>query len=98
MEVPVFLPRANANDDEVTVVEWSKDEGTLVERGECLCVVETSKASFEVQAEASGYLKRLAKPGDRVAVQQVIAYLTNDGADAVASKVETVAVMVAPGP
>lgn len=98
MEVPVRLPRANANDDEVTLVEWSKDEGALVERGECLCVVETSKASFEVQAEANGYLKRLAKPGDRVAVQQVIAYLTNARADAVPSNVETVAAPVAPAP
>jgi sugar O-acyltransferase (sialic acid O-acetyltransferase NeuD family) len=60
----------------MTLVEWLRDKGVLVKKGEVIAVLETSKASFDLQAEQQGYFTPLAESGTEIKVGQVIAALT----------------------
>jgi acetyltransferase-like isoleucine patch superfamily enzyme len=71
----VKVPRTAINDDFVELVEWYVNDGTHVEEGTLLCAIETSKTSFEILAERSGFLKILALQGERVPIQETICLL-----------------------
>lgn len=75
-EVEVVLPKADPSMTEGKVMEWSKKEGDRVEVGDTLVMIETEKVEYPVEATVAGILKKtLAKPGDTVAVAQVIAVI-----------------------
>lgn len=76
MAVEVILPKLGATMDEGTVVTWRKREGEETVQGEPLFEVETDKVVMEVEAPASGILRRiLADAGSVVPVGQVIAII-----------------------
>jgi pyruvate dehydrogenase E2 component (dihydrolipoamide acetyltransferase) len=61
-------------------VSWYKQEGETVTQGEPLYVVETDKASLDVEAPASGVLRGVtASPGDEVKVLSAIAVIAAIG-------------------
>jgi len=61
---------------------WNKKEGEFVQQGEALFVVETDKASVEVDASASGVLlKILVKEGESVEVGGRVAIIGEAGED-----------------
>jgi acetyltransferase-like isoleucine patch superfamily enzyme len=73
---PVVLPILDANMTHGIVRAWFKQEGDEVRAGEALFEVETDKVNAEVEAEASGVLRRIVAPvGTRVAVLAVIAFV-----------------------
>jgi pyruvate/2-oxoglutarate dehydrogenase complex dihydrolipoamide acyltransferase (E2) component len=53
------MPQAGETMEEGTVVEWKKQEGEPVEKGEILLTVETDKAAVEVESDFSGFLKKI---------------------------------------
>ena len=57
---------------EVTIGSWLKADGDFVNEDETLCEIESDKATFELPAEASGYLKVIAQTGDTLAIGEVI--------------------------
>jgi len=62
--------------DTVTLVSWYKKEGQAVTQGEMLFAIETDKATLDIEAPASGVLRRVkAAPGDQVQVLSVIAVI-----------------------
>jgi acetyltransferase-like isoleucine patch superfamily enzyme len=64
------VPYLGTAESEVVLVDWLVVEGAPLHRGQPVAVVETLKASFEVEAEGDGVLlRRLARTGERVAVQ-----------------------------
>jgi pyruvate dehydrogenase E2 component (dihydrolipoamide acetyltransferase) len=74
--VEVLLPKADPSMTEGKVMEWSKNEGDKVEVGDTLVMIETEKVEYPVEAPVAGTLKKtLAKPGDTVAVAQVLAII-----------------------
>ncbi len=76
MEI-IRVPQLNANEEEVEVVEVSVEEGDLVERGDLLCTLESTKATLEMEASAGGYVRRWSiQAGQRVAVGALICALT----------------------
>jgi sugar O-acyltransferase (sialic acid O-acetyltransferase NeuD family) len=77
------MPRASANDDAVSIVEWRVGPGAKVKKGEVLCVAETSKATFEVEAPASGFLVCLPLPDGRAEVGRPFAAVTQNEKDTV---------------
>jgi 2-oxoglutarate dehydrogenase E2 component (dihydrolipoamide succinyltransferase) len=54
--VHIKASQLNPNDEGVTIVELAVQQGALVSKGDLIVTVETSKATEEVCAPASGYL------------------------------------------
>jgi pyruvate dehydrogenase E2 component (dihydrolipoamide acetyltransferase) len=74
MPVDVLVPPLGTNVDVLTLISWYKQEGDVVVKDEPLFVVETDKATLDVEAPASGILCRiLAEPGAEVAALSRIA-------------------------
>jgi pyruvate dehydrogenase E2 component (dihydrolipoamide acetyltransferase) len=62
--------------DAVTLVSWYRQEGESVAEGEMLFAIETDKATLDIEAPASGVLRRVtAQPGDQVTVLSAIALI-----------------------
>jgi sugar O-acyltransferase (sialic acid O-acetyltransferase NeuD family) len=69
----VVAPLLSPNEPESQVVEVGVDGYSEVRRGDVVCVVETSKATAELESEWDGYTGPLAvRVGDRVDAGQVI--------------------------
>jgi len=70
------MPQMGFDMAEGTIVRWLKHEGDAVQRGEILAEIETEKVTLEIEAFASGVLRKILAPeGATVPVGQVIAYL-----------------------
>src|SRR4051812_9625393 len=76
--IPVEVPRESANDDDVYLVEWLVVDGQLVEAGTLLCVLESSKATFDCAAPTDGYVFLEREAGQNVPVGEVIATISSD--------------------
>jgi len=62
--------------EEGLIVNWLKQEGDTVERGENILEVETDKATMEVESTASGVLKQILVPaGETVPVNTTLAVI-----------------------
>ncbi len=76
MAIEVLVPPLGTTVDTVTLVKWYADEGETVQKGEPLFTVETDKATLDVEAPASGVLRRVtAHPGDILQALSVIAVI-----------------------
>ncbi|MBN1936799.1 MAG: 2-oxo acid dehydrogenase subunit E2 [Anaerolineae bacterium] len=67
MATEIILPVLGETMNEGTLVEWFKQEGDAVKRGEPLFAVETDKATLEVEASAEGYLRKIIVPAGTTA-------------------------------
>lgn len=56
----VAIPKLGLTMTDCTLVGWAKQDGEKVERGEILYAIETDKITSDVEADASGYLRRFA--------------------------------------
>jgi pyruvate dehydrogenase E2 component (dihydrolipoamide acetyltransferase) len=73
----IILPKLGQTMQEGTIVEWLKQEGDEVSRGEVLFTTESDKATLEVEAPGKGYLRRILVPaGEAVPVLTVVALMT----------------------
>lgn len=80
MPVEVILPKVDMDMSHGTLSVWHVAEGDLVQQGAALFDIETDKAAMEVEAPATGYLRKIsAKPGDVVPVGTTIAWLYAEG-------------------
>lgn len=62
------------------VVEWRKNVGDKVEKGEVVVVVESEKSTFDVEAEASGVLLEIVRDaGEEAEVLTDIGYIGKSG-------------------
>lgn len=75
MPTNVILPALGMAQDTGKILEWLKAEGELVRQGEAIVVIETDKASVELEAPVSGVLARLTAAGSEVPVAEVIAVI-----------------------
>lgn len=76
MITEVIMPKLGLAMEEGTVSKWFKKEGDRVEAGEPLLEITTDKANVEIEASASGILRKiLVGEGITVPVTQVIAYI-----------------------
>jgi pyruvate dehydrogenase E2 component (dihydrolipoamide acetyltransferase) len=80
MRVGLKMPNLGYDMEAGSVVEWKKQIGDHVERGEPIAEIETGKASVEMESLATGTLDEIVvEPGIEVAVGTVIAYLETEG-------------------
>ena len=77
MITQVILPKLGQTMEEGAIVEWVKEEGDPVARGDVLFTVESDKAVLEVEATARGYLRRILVPaGQTIPVLTPVAIIT----------------------
>lgn len=80
MAVEVILPKVDMVMETGTFVEWFKQEGQQVVKGEPLFTILTDKAAIEIESPASGILAGVsAKPNDVIPVSETIAYILAPG-------------------
>ncbi len=75
----LVMPKLGLTMTEGTIVEWFKKEGEEVKKGEKLFAVETSKLTNEVEAPASGVLRKIIHKDGKLAVLEPVGILA--GAD-----------------
>ena len=56
-----------------TLVEWLRPDGARVEAGQSVYLLETEKAEIEIEAPASGLLRRIGVEGQTYPVGTLIA-------------------------
>jgi pyruvate dehydrogenase E2 component (dihydrolipoamide acetyltransferase) len=76
----VNMPKLSDTMEEGTVLEWKKQDGDEVHKGEVLAEIESDKASFEIEAEADGVLHIVVDKGSPVPVGQQIATIGGEPA------------------
>jgi len=74
------MPKVDMVMETGTLMEWKKNEGDTVTKGEPLFVIMTDKAAIEAEAPESGILAGItAKPDDVIPVTTVIGYILAPG-------------------
>ena len=77
MAKEVIMPKLGQTMEEGTIVEWLKQEGDAVKRGEVLFTVESDKATLESESPARGILRQILVPaGTTVPVLTPVAIIT----------------------
>jgi pyruvate dehydrogenase E2 component (dihydrolipoamide acetyltransferase) len=91
--IPITVPRLDWSMDEGTFGGWLKPDGARVTPGEPLFILESDKATQEIEALDAGILRLSANgpnAGDKVQVGQVLAYVAAEG-EAIAALAEPAA-------
>lgn len=82
MAMDILVPPLSQTMDSVILVEWEKNVGDPVTKGQVLFRIETDKATLEVESPATGVLREiLAEPGSEVDVRSKIGTIAVDGED-----------------
>lgn len=72
MSLEMKVPAVGESISEVTIAQWIKKDGDIVEMDEVICELESDKATFEVTAEAGGQLHIKASEGDSLEIGAVL--------------------------
>lgn len=76
MATEIILPKLGMNMDIATIIAWHKQVGDSVRAGDVLADVETDKATIELEAEATGIIRKLLiDEGAQASVNQPIAII-----------------------
>jgi pyruvate/2-oxoglutarate dehydrogenase complex dihydrolipoamide acyltransferase (E2) component len=75
----VTIPQETVNDESVRILAWKVASGSIVEKDQQICEVETSKAVMEIEAPAAGVVVYSAKVGDEVPVGSTICQIAPEG-------------------
>ena len=54
----IIIPNINNNETEAKLVSWLVEEGDYVNLGQLIATLETTKATYEVEATSSGFVKK----------------------------------------
>ncbi|MEZ4729056.1 MAG: dihydrolipoamide acetyltransferase family protein [Caldilineaceae bacterium] len=74
MATEIVMPNMGFDTQEARLIEWLKQPGDAVKKGDLIAVIESDKANVELESVASGVLlEQLASPGAEVPVGAVIA-------------------------
>lgn len=80
MAKPIMMPQVGQDVETGVIVEWRVKENDQVEKGDVIALVESDKATFEVEAYESGtLLKILYNAGEEAKVLEPIAYIGQQG-------------------
>ncbi|MCD6285649.1 MAG: 2-oxo acid dehydrogenase subunit E2 [Anaerolineae bacterium] len=78
----IILPKLGQTVEEGRIVEWLKEEGDAVDRGDVLFTVETDKAVLDVEATRKGVLRKiLVGEGELRPVLTVVGLITRKADD-----------------
>jgi sugar O-acyltransferase (sialic acid O-acetyltransferase NeuD family) len=71
----ISMPQLGVNDDRVKLHRWKVGPGQKVTAGEEVAELETTKATFQLEVEISGYLYPVVESGQEVPVQSILAII-----------------------
>jgi pyruvate/2-oxoglutarate dehydrogenase complex dihydrolipoamide acyltransferase (E2) component len=72
----VRLPSLGAQIEDAEIIEWVAGEGAKIEERQVICVLETEKSSYDLEAEHNGVLHIIMEASeDKVQVGELIAVL-----------------------
>ena len=77
----VLAPHEFVNDESVLLVQWLVKDGEQVEKGDSFVTIETSKATMDIEAPVSGYVRFDIPKGTEVKVGGVLCYVTDNPTD-----------------
>lgn len=86
VNVPRYIALMKNYGSKPVLTKWLKPEGDYVEEGQPLAVVETTKASLEIDAAASGIIFFLRQVGDNVNIGDTLGMIANDKSEIVQFK------------
>jgi len=72
MAVPIYIPKLGMTMSEATIVEWHVAEGGFLEKEGMALTIETEKVTWNIPAEATGFLHILVEKGNIAKVGQVV--------------------------
>jgi len=75
MSQGVHIPKLGLTMEEATLLQWHVPSDGRVDKGAVLLTIETDKITFDVEAEASGFLEQVAAVGDRLKIGQLVGHL-----------------------
>ena len=78
MNVELLCPFLGVNDDEAVLTNCLKPSGSQVQKGELVCLVETSKTSLEVEVNKNGFIYFVLSEGNVVEEGKLIAVIAED--------------------
>jgi 2-oxoglutarate dehydrogenase E2 component (dihydrolipoamide succinyltransferase) len=84
MQIEIKVPSVGESVTEAILVQWFKQDGDGVQKGEVLFVIETDKITLEVEAEADGVLTLNVGEGETVAIGSVVGVIETEGVSAAA--------------
>ena len=98
MSHEIFMPALSSTMTEGKIVEWLKNPGDKVERGESVLVVESDKADMDVESFQDGYLAAVLMPaGSTAPVGETIGLIVeNEDEIAISSSFSTMSPIVSP--
>jgi pyruvate/2-oxoglutarate dehydrogenase complex dihydrolipoamide acyltransferase (E2) component len=79
----ITVPLLAVNDTSLTVVDLAFSTGQPVKKGDIILVFETSKTTYEVEAEANGFVQYLCEAGRDYEVNQIVARIFSSDAEIV---------------
>src|SRR5690606_34299450 len=79
MAIQMKVPTVGESISEVTIANWLKKDGDVVQPDEIIAELESDKAAFELPAEAGGVLRIIRKAGETVPVGEVICEIEPNG-------------------
>ena len=83
MATPIIMPRQGQSVESCILTEWKVKVGDEVSEGDALAVIETDKASFDLESTASGTILELFwEADDDVPVLANVAAVGKEGEDA----------------
>ncbi len=71
----IVLTREDANTEFALLAEWLVEDRAKVEQGQPVCVVETTKATVEIEAPGDGTIVQLFQEGVEVELGKTVAYV-----------------------
>lgn len=78
--IEIKVPQIGEAIKEVTLNTWLKENGSIVQRDEIICSLDSDKASIDVPAEQSGKLIWVAAEGDDIAIGGMLAKIDTSAA------------------
>jgi len=83
------IPQLDVNVVDVTLTQWHKQVGEPIEQGEIVAVLTTDKASYELEAPASGTLLAILAPVKSIVPTGSVIGLIGEPGEAVEAVLET---------
>lgn len=74
----IQVPLLAVNDTFLTIIEIKGETGKFVKKGDVLMIFETSKTTYDVEAETDGYIEFLCETGVDYEVNTVVARIYED--------------------